>query len=178
MPTELALKPLSARDFEPYGDVIEALGAPSYHINSGRCGRYHDLARLAFDRGRAGISVFDSAPCALPMPLDLLERHPLGSQAFLPLSGASYLVVVAADRDGIPVDPQAFLATSAQGVNYHRGTWHAVLAPLRQQAQFAVVDRIGDDRDPENCNLENCNLEEYRFPIPYRIVDPAGLAGG
>jgi len=165
MSQPISIQPLTAERFAPYGDLIEAVGEPSYMINRGQCGRYHDLAKLEFGNARAGISLFHSQPCKLPLRLDMVERHPLGSQAFLPLSGEPYLVIVAADRDGTPSKPLVLLANPDQGVNYHRGTWHGVLAPLHRPALFAVVDRIGDGR----------NLEEHGFPTPYQIVDTANL---
>lgn len=157
----LTAQTLTAAAFAPFGDVIELSGEPDYWINRNKCGRYHDLARLDFaDNGRAGISLFHGQPYELPLLLDMVERHPLGSQAFLPMSAEPYLVIVAPDRDGVPLAPQVFLAQASQGVNYHRGTWHGVLTPLQRSALFAVVDRIGDGN----------NLEEHYFTTPYQVM--------
>ena len=153
-------RPLTAEAFAPFGDVIEAEGAPDWLINEGRCARFHDRARLEFEGGRAGLSVFWAEGCELPCEVGLLERHPLGSQAFLPLSSEPFLVVVAPDAGGVPGRPVAFVTRPGQGVNYHRGVWHAVLTPLGTTAVFAVVDRIGG----------GANLEEVRLPRPWRIV--------
>uniref|UniRef100_UPI004047268D ureidoglycolate lyase n=1 Tax=Yoonia sp. TaxID=2212373 RepID=UPI004047268D len=150
---------LNAADFAPYGDVIEVAGAPDKIINAGMCGRYHDRAKLDFGGGAAGISLFDAKARQLPHVVDMVERHPLGSQAFIPLTQVCFLVVVAADRDGVPVDPQAFLTCPGQSINLHRGAWHGVLAPLGAAGQYAVVDRIGEDT----------NLEEHYFDTPYVI---------
>jgi len=146
-------QPLTARGFAPFGDVLEATGPADKIINAGLCGRYHDLAQLDFADGRAGISLFNAEPRALPYECDLVERHPDGSQAFLPMSQAPFLVIVAPDLNGIPGDPQAFLTAPGQGINFHRGTWHGVLTPLSAPGLFAVVDRIGP----------GANLEEFRF---------------
>ncbi len=156
-PSEIVAQPLTAEAFAPFGDVLELKDAPDKLINAGLCGRHHDLATLDFGPGgRAGISFFDAQPRALPYRLDLLERHPEGSQAFMPMSQTSFLVIVAPDAGGRPGLPQAFLTTPGQGVNYHRGTWHGVLTPLHAPGLFAVVDRIGDTP----------NLEEF-------FLDPA-----
>lgn len=93
------------------------------------------------------------------MPLQLVERHPMGSQAFVPMSADSFLVVVARDENGIPQDPKAFLTKPGQAINFHRGTWHGVLAPLSEPGLFAVIDRIG----------EGTNLEEHWFDTDYII---------
>ena len=91
---------------------------------------------------------------------DLVERHPDGSQAFLPMSEHPFLVIVAPDEGGVPGAPQAFLTDGAQGINLLRGTWHGVLTPLSAPGLFAVVDRIGTTP----------NLEEYRYQKPWTVV--------
>lgn len=155
-------EPLTAEAFAPFGDVLEVKGAPDRLINQDLCGRYHDRARLDFGTdGRAGISLFDAVPRALPYTLDMVERHPEGSQAFLPMTEAPFLVIVAPDADGVPGTPRAFLTAPGQGVNYHRGTWHGVLTPLSAPGLFAVVDRIGTTP----------NLQEHWFATPWTVVN-------
>jgi len=159
--TVIKAQPLTADAFAPYGDVLEATGKPDKIINNGFCGRYHDRARLDFGMdGRAGISVFKAEPRALPYTLELLERHPDGAQAFIPMSLDAYLVTVAKDENGTPVNIRAFIAGPGQGINYHRNTWHSVLTPLSAPGLFAVVDRIG----------ETPNLEEYHLKTSLTIT--------
>lgn len=160
MNSRILAQPLTAEKFAPFGDVLQAAGSPDKIINQGLCERFHDCADMDFDDGRAGISIFRGEPRAIPLMLDLVERHPQGSQAFVPMSADRFLVVVAEDNDGIPVNPQAFVTTAGQAINFYRGTWHGVLTPLHAPGLFAVVDRIG----------EGANLEEYRFATPY-IID-------
>ena len=160
MRTRIRPEPLSATAFLPFGDVMDASGAPDRLINQGRCGRYHDLADLDFTDGRAGISIFRSDPVTLPLRVDLVERHPDGSQAFVPMSADPFLVLVAADEGGVPVGPRAFLTAPGQAINFHRGTWHGVLTPLSGSGIFAVIDRIGS----------GANLEEFR-PTPGYIIE-------
>ncbi|WP_170337487.1 ureidoglycolate lyase [Ruegeria arenilitoris] len=155
------IAPLTAQAFAPFGDVLEVSGAPDKIINQGQCGRYHDRAVLDFADGRAGISLFDANPRTLPFQLDMVERHPQGSQAFIPMSHQPFLVIVAPDEDGVPGRPQAFVTQPGQAVNYHRGTWHGVLTPLHAPGLFAVVDRIGS----------GANLEEHWFDTPYEVVE-------
>jgi ureidoglycolate lyase len=156
----IRIQPLTAVAFAPFGDVLEARGKPDKLINQGLCGRFHDRAHLDFSDGRAGISIFKAEARSLPMLLDMVERHPEGSQAFLPMSQDAFLVIVAPDEGGRPGRPLAFLTEPGQGVNYSRGVWHGVLAPLSAPGLFAVVDRIG----------EGPNLEEHRFEKPFEIV--------
>ena len=152
---KIAVQPLDPDAFLPFGDVLDTAGDPDRIINQGLCGRYHDRARLDFGDGRAGISLFDAEPRALPYTCDLLERHPLGSQAFLPLHEHPFLVIVAPDEGGRPGRPLAFLTAPGQGINLLRNTWHGVLTPLHAPGRFAVIDRIG-----EGANLEEHWLEE------------------
>lgn len=153
--------PLTAAAFAPFGDVLEASGTPDRLINQGLCGRYHDLAQLDIEDGRAGISLFQSDARMFPITLDMMERHPLGSQAFLPMTPDPFLVVVAPDAGGQPGVPLVFLTAPGQGVNYHRNVWHGVLTPLSAPGLFAVIDRIGD----------GTNLQEHWFDTPFQIAD-------
>lgn len=156
-------EPLTAEAFAPFGDVLDAQGVPDRIINQGLCGRWHDRARLDFGPGgHAGISLFKAEPRTLPYVLDLVERHPEGSQAFVPMTLAPFLVIVAPDNCGTPGTPRAFLTAAGQAINFDRGTWHGVLTPLSQPGLFAVIDRIGGTP----------NLEEYWFETPY-VVEPA-----
>ena len=161
MSRRIAVRPLDARAFAPFGDVLEPRAAPDAIINRGMCERHHDLAALDFRGGRAGISLFRAEIRSLPYLLDLVERHPLGSQAFAPMSRDPFLVAVAPDEGGRPGAPQAFLTAPGQGINFHRGTWHGVLTPLGGPGLFAVVDRIGP----------GANLEEHVFAEPWEIVE-------
>ncbi len=156
----IRVEPLTAAAFRPFGDVIEATGDPTFLINREKCGRYHDLATLDIAApGRLGISVFSGTPYQIPHKIELVERHPLGSQSFIPMSSDPFLVIVAGDNNGEPTTPQAFLTSPGQGVNYHRGTWHGVLTPLHHPALFAIIDRIGEGK----------NLQEYWFTEPYAV---------
>ncbi|MEM7546618.1 MAG: ureidoglycolate lyase [Pseudomonadota bacterium] len=157
--TIIHVEPLSTAAFAPFGDVIALRDTPDKVINQGLCGRHHDLAMLDFADGRAGISLFDAVPRTLPLRLEMMERHPDGSQAFLPMTAHPFLVIVAPDGGGRPGTPRAFETTPGQGVNYHRGTWHGVLTPLHAPGLFAVVDRIGTGD----------NLKEHWFDRPYTV---------
>ncbi|MAM24646.1 MAG: ureidoglycolate lyase [Rhodobacteraceae bacterium] len=164
MTKPLKTRPLTGEAFAPYGDLLDASGTPDKMINRGKCARFHDRAQLDFSDGRAGISIFRGERETLPYTLQMMERHPEGSQAFIPMSADPFLVIVAADKDGAPVDPQAFVTAPGEGVNFHKGTWHGVLTPLAEPGLFAVIDRIG----------EGANLEEHWFDEPYIIEDGRG----
>lgn len=161
MTREIRIEPLTAEAFAPFGDMLDASGPPDKMINAGLCGRFHDRAQLDFGPGgRAGISIFNAEPRSLPYTLNLMERHPDGSQAFLPMTSEAFLVIVAPDENGRPGTPRAFKTAPHQGVNFHRNSWHGVLTPLQSPGIFAVVDRIG----------ETPNLEEFLLDPPYVVV--------
>lgn len=150
----LTPQPLTKAAFARFGDVIELDGARHYSINQGFAERYHDLARLdaGANGGAAILSIFVAEPRPNPIEIKLMERHPLGSQAFYPLHDRDWLVVVADD----PVTPQslhAFRATGRQGVNYARNVWHHPLLVLEPASPFLIIDRKGPGE----------NLEEVRF---------------
>ena len=154
---QIQTEPLTAMAFAPFGDVLDASGDFRL-INAGLCRRHHDRAVLDFGLdGRAGISIFKAEPRALPYAFDLIECHPDGSQAFLPMTADPFLVIVA---ESPAHAPRAFLTNGRQGINLHRGTWHGVLTPLHPPGLFAVVDRIGPTP----------NLQEHRYPTPWTVV--------
>jgi ureidoglycolate lyase len=155
-------EPLTPTAFAPFGDVLDATGDFRL-INAGLCRRHHDRATLDFGPetggARPGISIFHADPRALPYSFDLIERHPDGSQAFIPMTQHPFLVIVAPDPQA---QPRAFLTNGAQAINLHRGTWHGVLTPLHAPGIFAVVDRIGPTP----------NLEEHRYSQPWTVLAP------
>ena len=153
---QIALEPLTAEAFAPFGEVLEATG--DYRlINAGLCQRHHDRATIDVGDARPGISIFKAELRTLPYQFDLIERHPEGSQAFLPMTEHPFLVIVSENPEATP---RAFLTNGAQGINLFRGTWHGVLTPLHAPGLFAVVDRIG----------ATPNLEEHRFAEPWTVL--------
>ena len=160
----LRAEPLSEAAFAPFGRVIEAVGEPDFTINAGRCGRFHNRATpLLEDRSEGAelaLSVALSKAAPIPLLLDLMERHPLGTQAFVPMEGTRFLVTVAADDGGRPGRPRAFVTDGGQGIQYDANCWHGVLAPLTGPSRFLIVDRVGPGE----------NLEEFSFETPYRVV--------
>ncbi|HHL43248.1 MAG TPA: ureidoglycolate lyase [Hellea balneolensis] len=155
---------LSAENFAPFGDVIETRGHGRV-INYGQTERFHDLARIDTQKegGRPLVNIFRSTPLSVPIKIEILERHPLSSQAFIPLSANPFLVVVAPpgplDESGIAV----FQARSDQGVNYRAGTWHHYSLALNGVSDFLVIDRggVGD------------NCDEVRLKHPF-LIAPIG----
>ena len=159
---QIQIQPISGEAFSKFGDIIALKSQPDFIINQGLCGRHHDLADLTFaEGGHLGISLFDAQPRSLPYKLNMMERHPKGSQAFLPMHESAFLVIVAPDAGGQPDHPQAFLTKPRTGINIHKNVWHGVLTPLSKPGLFAVIDRISVD----------ANLEEYWFDQQYIVSE-------
>lgn len=155
----LAIEPLTRDAFAPFGDVIELPGARQIPINLGTTLRFHDLARIdvADEGGRPLVNVFRGQPRTLPFEVTMLERHPLGSQAFVPLTPQSYLVVVAPAGPLAPEAVRAFVTRGWQGVNYAKGVWHHPLIALGEVSDFIVIDRGGEGR--------NCDEQTLAEPL-------------
>jgi len=163
----IVARPLTREAFAPFGAVIDKVGTEPRPMNAGKARRFHDLAGIAIagEGGRVVIGLVEAEPYPVPLVLSLVERHPLGAQAFVPLSAAPFLVVVCPDVEGQPGPPQAFVTAPGQGVSYEIGTWHGVLTPFGAPQEFLVVDRGGP----------GVNLEEYVFAEPWsvQLPDPA-----
>lgn len=152
--TTLLLQPLTHESFAPFGEVIQTEGARTqFPINDGMVERFHDLASIdtLYAGGRPGISLFVARPYPLPLAVTALERHPLSSQAFIPLNDRPFLLVVAPPgAEPAAHTLRAFVTNGRQGVNYARGVWHHVLIAIDAPQTFLVVDRIGEG---PNCDV-------------------------
>ena len=152
----LLIEPLTKHAFAPFGDVIETEGSAHFMINGGSTRRYHKLASVetSSPKDQAIISIFSVQALVMPMRIRMLERHPLGSQAFMPLLGHPFLIVVAPINDSPDINSvRAFRSNGRQGVNYHRSVWHHPVLALAVHDDFLVVDRSGGGN----------NCDEYYF---------------
>jgi ureidoglycolate lyase len=167
----LTIEPLSRAAFAVFGDVIELDGAAHFPINLGTTERYHDLAGVdvADAGGRPLINVFRGEARTLPFAVTMLERHPLGSQAFIPLDARPYLIVVAPAGELMVERIRAFVSRGWQGVNYAKGVWHHPLLSFGERSDFVVIDRGG----------EGLNLHEQDLPeIVWLTADTLERASG
>jgi ureidoglycolate lyase len=165
----LRLQRLTREAFAPFGDVIELDGARHFPINGGTTERFHDLATIdvCSDGGRPLVNVFRGQPHSLPLEIMMMERHPLGSQAFLPLGEARCVIVVAPAGEFDPSQMRAFWTEGWQGVNYAKGVWHHPLLALDRVSDFVVIDRGG----------EQPNCDEVALEEPWRLEHPDATIG-
>lgn len=152
---------LTKEAFSPFGDVIEIGGDPIM-INEGTTERFHHLSDITVREGSAIINIFRAQPRQLPMPITMMERHPLGSQAFLPTNEEPYLVLVCEGKSEPDPETLKLFLAKEQGVNYKENCWHHPLLSLKHTNNFWVVDRIGSGN----------NLEEVAFSQKMKIEIP------
>ncbi len=149
----LNIEPLTGEDFAPFGQVIETHGAKYHSINQGTTTRFNHLATVApGEGGQAIISIFRATSRPIPIAISMLERHPLGSQAFMPLCADDWLVVVSERPE--PCALRCFRATGSQGIQYAAGVWHHPLLVLAPTQDFLVVDRHGPGKNLEEITLD------------------------
>ncbi len=159
--TKIQIEPLTQEIFSPFGDVIETNERNYELINNQRCKKFGNLSTVKLvSGGVAGFSIFESKARNLPFELNLMERHPLASQSFMPLNGEIFLIIVALDRNNCPETPRAFKTNGIQGININPNIWHGVLCPLEKSGCFLVIDRL------ETIN----NLEIHKFKVPLTIT--------
>jgi len=157
--------PLTAERFAPYGDVIETSTTSTQGMNDARFERFDDMADINIDTehgGHVAISIARSkTPTRFPHRFDVVERHPLGSQAFIPLAPFSFTIVVAPAGESVDIDDlQAFVTNGKQGINYHRGTWHMPLISTGEGQRFLIVDRAPGDGNCETVILDRAVILE------------------
>lgn len=161
---ELALSPLTAEAFAPFGDVIDSNAhGERYAINTGLTERLSNISAVDCDAegGSAAISIFKASTIPEGFVLRTMENHPLGSQSFVNCSGAPYAIVVAPaghlDESAI----RGFFARPDQSITYRRGTWHHFLLSLGGSGDFVVVDRVG----PGNNCIEQTLTKPLRLSL-------------
>ena len=162
--SKLVTKPLTKEAFSQFGDVIEIDGSEHYSINEGDVERYHDLANLDIDvedGGRAIVSFFKiNKSKSFPHQFNLMERHPKGSQAFIPMFNDPIVLVVAPKGDSLSSDQlEAFITNGNQGFNFRAGVWHMPLISEVKDRMFVVVDRSGPGNNCDELSFENESIE-------------------
>ena len=164
MTITLKAEPLTRERFAPYGDVIETSRGSADAMNAARFERFDDLCHVdLINDGQISVSIARCrTPTSLPLRLDMVERHPLGSQAFVPLGPCRMVLVVAPPGESVDAeDLRAFVTNGRQGVNYRRGTWHMPLISFAEGSEYLVIDRGGAES----------NCEEHSFGETVMLED-------
>ncbi|MEM8794926.1 MAG: ureidoglycolate lyase [Pseudomonadota bacterium] len=170
MTVSLIIRPLTAVNFSPFGDVIDLSRSDikTRAINDGTTTRFHRLSTLETEGAPGIVSIFRGQPRSFPYEIGMMERHPLGSQTFYPLSNRPWLVIAAEDYHG-PRTPKVFLANGRQGITYRRNVWHHPLMALDEESDFLVIDR-------DDAESGDSNLEEHTYDHPF-LLEKAVASG-
>lgn len=162
-PLPLRPLPLTPERFALYGDVIESPQVGAQAMNDARFDRFNDLCAIDVPKGRVAVSIATSRTASvLPYLVDTVERHPNGSQAFVPLSPAKMIVVVAPPAETVEAnDLCAFVSNGLQGVNYRRGTWHMPLIAFESGQRYLIIDRA----------VDGANCDEHTLETPILLLE-------
>ena len=151
--------PITKENFSKFGDMITTADIKPIEINEGYAKRFDGIANLntSKDNGETTISIFSALKRFFPMKIDMMEKHPLGSQAFVPMKETTFLVFVApkATKPNLH-EIEAFVVPPGIGVNYNPGIWHFPLIST-EDMNFLVIDRKGSG---DNLVIENLDKEE------------------
>jgi len=145
---EKIIKPIkiSRSNFVMYGDLISTKDINPIDINAGYAKRFDNLADLntSKDGGKTIVSIFSALKRNFPMKIDMMEKHPLGSQAFIPMKETTFLCFVAPPGESPDINKiQSFIIPPKNGINYKPGIWHFPLIST-EDTNFLVIDRKGD----------------------------------
>ena len=147
----LEIEPLEQITFEAFGNVIALPHNGGRIINGGTAIRHDRIARLELtaNGGQPVLDIFHVKPVSLPFECQMLERHPISSQAFVPIGECQFLVVVAPAEGDSPDASlsRAFITNGRQGVNYHPGVWHHPILALGEETDFVMIGRAEDGYD-------------------------------
>jgi len=152
-------KSITKENFSKFGDMITTANIKPIEINEGYAKRFDGIANLntSKDNGETTISIFSALKRFFPMKIDMMEKHPLGSQAFIPMKQTTFLVLVAPEGNKPDLNKiEAFIVPPEIGVNYNPGTWHFPLIAT-EDMNFLVVDRKGSG---DNLTIEHLDQED------------------
>ena len=148
---EKIIKPIkiTRANFAAYGDLISSNDIKPMDINAGYAKRFDNLANIntSKDGGKTILSIFSAIKRNFPMKIDMMEKHPLGSQAFIPMNETTFFCFVAPPGESPEIDKlQSFIIPPKTGINYKPGIWHFPLIST-EDTDFLVIDRKGNSEN-------------------------------
>ena len=163
---ETIIKPIkiNRKKFSMYGDLISSTDIKPIDINAGYAKRFDDLANINTlkDEGKTIVSIFSALKRTFPMRIDMMEKHPLGSQAFIPMKETTFIVFVAPQGEKPDINKiESFIIPTGIGINYKPGIWHFPLIST-EDTNFLVIDRKGSGN-----NLIIYNFEKEKITLEY-----------
>ena len=159
MKIKIKPKKVSKINFKKFGQIIDTGKKKYFKINNGYAKRYDNLGKIdtSTKKGKTIVSIFSAKKRSFPMKIDMMEKHPLGSQAFIPMKETTFLTFVAPKGEKPNLEKvESFIVPKGKGVNYKAGVWHFPLIST-EDMDFLVVDRKGSG---DNLVIENLEKEE------------------
>ena len=159
MKITISPKPITKENFSKFGDMITTVDIKPLEINDGYAKRFDGIANLdtSKNNGETTICIFSALKRSFPMKIDMMEKHPLGSQAFIPMKETTFLVFVAPEDNKLDLKKvESFIVPPGIGVNYNPGTWHFPLIST-ENMNFLVIDRKGSG---DNLIIESLDKEQ------------------
>ena len=159
--TERIIKPIpiTKENFSKFGNMITTEDIKPLEINNGYAKRFDNIAKIdtSSKNGETTISIFSALKRSFPMKIDMMEKHPLGSQAFIPMKETTFLTLVAPEGEKPDIEKiESFIVPKGIGVNYKANVWHFPLIST-EDMNFLVVDRKGSG---DNLIIENLEKED------------------
>ncbi len=150
-------KKITSKNFKKFGEVISAKKIKPININNGYAKRFDSLCNIntSLKKGNTIMSIFSATKRKFPMNIKMMEKHPLGSQAFIPMKETKFLVFVAPKGKKPNVKKiESFIIPKQTGINYKPGIWHFPLISTKNM-NFLVIDRKGIGNNLAIHNFEN-----------------------
>jgi ureidoglycolate lyase len=92
----------------------------------------------------------------------MMEKHPLGSQSFIPMNETTFLAFVAPPGNQPEISKiESFIISPGMGINYKPNIWHFPLIST-ENMNFLVLDRKGSGN-----NLITHNFEKEKVTLEY-----------
>ena len=157
-------KNITKENFSIFGDLISSNNIKPMDINSGYAKRFDNLANIntSKDNGKTIVSIFSALKRSFPMKIDMMEKHPLGSQAFMPMKETTFLAFVAPPGNLPEINKiKSFIVPPKNGINYKPGIWHFPLIST-ENTNFLVIDRKGSGK-----NLIIHNFSKEKIVLKY-----------
>tara|TARA_Y100000996_G_C22352107_1_gene573247 strand:- start:193 stop:690 length:498 start_codon:yes stop_codon:yes gene_type:complete len=158
-------KKITRKNFRKFGDLISVKKKKSININDGYAKRFDNLCRIntSSKKGKTIMSIFSAKKRKFPMNIKMMEKHPLGSQAFVPMNETTFLVFVAPKGKRPNTKKiESFIVPKQTGINYKPGIWHFPLISSKNM-NFLVIDRKGIGN-----NLVIHNFKNEKISLKYR----------
>ena len=158
-------KKITRKNFKKFGDLICTKKIRPININNGYAKRFDNLCKIntSLRKGNTIVSIFSAKKRKFPMSIKMMEKHPLGSQAFVPMNETTFLVFVAPKGKRPNTKKiESFIVPKQTGINYKPGIWHFPLISSKNM-NFLVIDRKGIGN-----NLVIHNFKNEKISLKYR----------